>query len=109
MTKLSVVMATYNRAKILPLAIDSILGQTLTDFEFIIVDDGSTDDTADVLHQYAKHDKRICIFNPARMARCLSPRDLDELSANAESLHAPDKTDNASFSSVDGMVKYAIL
>ena len=63
MTKLSVVMTTYNRAKMLPLAIDSILGQTLTDFEFIIVDDGSTDDTADVLHQYAKHDKRIRIIH----------------------------------------------
>ena len=56
-------MTTYNRAKMLPLAIDSILGQTLTDFEFIIVEDGSTDDTADVLHQYAKHDKRIRIIH----------------------------------------------
>ncbi|MBI5878482.1 MAG: glycosyltransferase family 2 protein [Chloroflexi bacterium] len=48
----SVLMAVYNGARYLRAAVDSILAQTLTDFEFIIVDDGSTDDTAQILAAY---------------------------------------------------------
>ena len=63
--KISVVMSTYNRANLLPAAIDSILGQTFKDFEFIIINDGSSDDTADVLKKYADQDSRIRILtNP---------------------------------------------
>ena len=50
--KTSVIIPTYNRADVLPSAIDSILAQTVKDFEIIIVDDGSTDDTRDVLEPY---------------------------------------------------------
>jgi len=45
-TKISVIIPTYNRQEFLAKAIDSVLGQTYTDFELIVVDDGSTDDTA---------------------------------------------------------------
>jgi len=48
----SVVIATYNRARLLPETIDSALGQRFTDFEVIVVDDGSTDDTRQVLSPY---------------------------------------------------------
>ncbi len=47
--KVSVVIPTYNRADFLPDAIDSVLRQTLTDLELIVVDDGSTDSSAEVL------------------------------------------------------------
>lgn len=57
--KISVVMSTYNRADIVGDAIESVLNQTEPDFEFIIIDDGSEDNTFDVLKQYAKKDKRI--------------------------------------------------
>ncbi len=50
--KVSVVMAVYNGERYLRQAIDSILSQTFTDFEFIIIDDGSTDSTADIVHSY---------------------------------------------------------
>ena|GEM_PF-401592 len=46
MPKLSVIIPTYNRAAFLGAAMDSVLNQTFRDFELIIVDDGSTDDTA---------------------------------------------------------------
>lgn len=60
---ISVVMATYNRADtFLPRAIESILSQTYDDFEFIIINDGSTDGTADVLADYAARDDRIKII-----------------------------------------------
>ena len=44
--RLSVAMSVYNNAPYLALAIDSILTQTVADFEFLIVNDGSTDGTA---------------------------------------------------------------
>ena len=53
----SVVMPVYNREKYVGAAIESILAQTYTNFEFIIVDDGSTDHSVDIIQSY--HDPRI--------------------------------------------------
>jgi glycosyltransferase involved in cell wall biosynthesis len=50
--KVSVVVATYNRGALLPETIESVLKQRFQDFELIIVDDGSTDQTQDVLRAY---------------------------------------------------------
>ena len=61
--QVSVVLTTYNRAKYLPRAIASILSQTFTDFELIIVNDGSTDDTRKVLATYVKKDVRIKVIH----------------------------------------------
>jgi glycosyltransferase involved in cell wall biosynthesis len=55
----SVLLPVYNGIRHLRAAVDSILGQTFADFEFIIIDDGSTDGSADVLRQYAQADSRI--------------------------------------------------
>jgi glycosyltransferase involved in cell wall biosynthesis len=53
MPRVSVVIPTYNRSIPLRRAIESLLLQTYTDFEIIIVDDGSTDDTSEVVKDYA--------------------------------------------------------
>ncbi len=58
----SVIMATYNRAAMLPRAIESVLNQTMSDLEFIVVDDGSTDDTMSVLAKYQRQDGRIAVL-----------------------------------------------
>ncbi len=59
---ISVTIATYNRAShLLPRAIESILNQSFTNFELIIIDDGSTDETQSVLKDYQKQDNRIVI------------------------------------------------
>ncbi len=50
--KLSIVMPAYNHEKFVGEAIEGVLNQTFTDFEFIIVDDGSKDATADVIRSY---------------------------------------------------------
>lgn len=55
----SVIMPTYNRADVLSGAIESILNQSFKDFEFIIIDDGSTDNTAEIIQKYAEKDPRI--------------------------------------------------
>lgn len=59
MPLVSVVMPVYNGEKYLPEAIDSILAQTFTDFEFIIVDDGSVDGSAAIIRSYQRRDQRI--------------------------------------------------
>jgi len=58
----SVVMSVYNGQHYLRQAIDSILGQTFSNFEFIIVNDGSTDNTADILVVYEARDPRIRVY-----------------------------------------------
>ena len=57
MPKVTVLMPVYNREKYLREAIDSILSQTFTDFEFLIVDDGSTDNSLEIINSYS--DSRI--------------------------------------------------
>lgn len=59
MPKISVIIPTYNRADLLPRAINSVLNQTFKDFELIIVDDGSTDNTKEIVSEYLKKDNRI--------------------------------------------------
>ena len=54
---LSVVMAVFNGANYIAASVESILKQTFRDFEFIVIDDGSTDRTAEVIKAY--NDPRI--------------------------------------------------
>ena len=53
----SVIIATFNRSSFLCKAIDSVLQQTFRDFELLIIDDGSTDDTSEVVKRF--NDSRI--------------------------------------------------
>ena len=59
---ISVVMSVYNGERYLSLAIESILNQTFQDFEFIIVDDGSTDHSLEIIRKYEKKDSRIRVL-----------------------------------------------
>ena len=61
--KVSVVMSVYNGAEHLAETLDSVLQQEDCDFEFIVVNDGSTDGTAKVLDKYASLDSRLRVFH----------------------------------------------
>ena len=50
--KVSVIVPVYNTEKYLKKCIDSLLNQNFEDYEIIVIDDGSTDNTKDVLHPY---------------------------------------------------------
>jgi len=65
--KVSVVSTVYNGVAYLDRAIPGILNQTFTDFEFILVDDGSTDNTLDELTKVARSDPRVKVFAPGRL------------------------------------------
>ncbi len=56
----TVLMPAYNAAPFLRQAVDSVLSQTFTNFEFLIIDDGSTDETAAILKSYSDSRIRIC-------------------------------------------------
>lgn len=60
---ISVLMSVYNGEKYLKETIDSILNQNFTDFEFIIVNDGSEDNSLKIMKDYLKKDSRIVIIN----------------------------------------------
>lgn len=60
--KISVVMSVYNARKYLSEAMDSILGQTYTDFELIVIDDRSTDGSGALLWEYAQKDSRVTVL-----------------------------------------------
>ena len=60
---ISVILPVYNAEKYLSEAIDSILNQTFTDFEFIIINDGSTDNSSSILQSYQTQDSRIRLFS----------------------------------------------
>lgn len=63
---ISVLMLTYNRENLVSRAIESILRQTYSNFEFIIVDNGSTDKSGQIADEYAKQDSRIRVIHRSK-------------------------------------------
>lgn len=61
--KISVIVPVYNAGKWLQRCIDSILAQTFTDFELLLIDDGSTDNSGAICDEYAEQDSRIRVFH----------------------------------------------
>lgn len=64
--RISVLMPAYNSEKYIAESIESILNQSFKDFEFIIINDGSTDGTAKIIKEYAKNDSRIRFVNHSK-------------------------------------------
>ena len=60
--QVSVIIPVYNTEKFLAECLDSVLAQTMQDFEVICVDDGSTDDSPEILEEYAAKDGRITVL-----------------------------------------------
>ena len=77
--KVTVLMTTYNGVAFLGEAIESVRGQTFEEFEFLIVDDASTDESVSLIQSY--HDERIRISRPRiDVAERSEPADLFRLS-----------------------------
>lgn len=63
MPKLSIIVPIYNVEEYLANCIESILNQTFKDFELILVNDGSTDNSLEICYKYRDTDKRINVIN----------------------------------------------
>ena len=61
--KVSVITPIYNVSKFLPQCLDSLIAQTLEDIEFICINDGSSDDSLEILNAYAARDSRIKVID----------------------------------------------
>lgn len=72
----TVVITCFNYGRYLPESVGSVLEQTFTDFELIIVDDGSTDDSLAVAHGLAARDERITVITQPNAGQPAIPRNL---------------------------------
>lgn len=61
--KISVIVPVYNVEKYLRKCVDSILSQTFTDFELLLIDDGSKDHSGEICDEYALQDDRVKVFH----------------------------------------------
>ena len=61
----SIIVAVYNVGEYLPRCIESVLGQTYSNLEILLINDGSTDNSKDICERYAKRDGRIKVINKA--------------------------------------------
>ena len=59
---ISVIIPVYKVEKYLRRCVDSVLAQTMTEIEVLCVDDGSTDSSLDILHEYAAKDSRVTVY-----------------------------------------------
>ena len=91
MVKISVVIPVYNASEFLDDAFDCLLNQTFTDFELLCVNDGSKDDSLEILNDYASRDSRIKVIDKEN-GGCGSARNrgLDEASGDYIYFFDPD-------------------
>jgi len=93
--KISVIMACYNSAPYLEEAIDSIVGQTFTEWELLAIDDCSTDNTLSILKKYQQRDSRIVIIRLDRNSGVATARNKGIENARGQWLSILDSDDVA--------------
>lgn len=83
---ISLIVPVYNTEKYLKRCLDSILAQTFSDFELILIDDGSTDSSGKICDDYAKEDNRITVFHQENKGQATARNyGLDWVYANSNS------------------------
>jgi len=102
----SVIVPTYNRAKLIHETLDSILIQSYINFELIIIDDGSTDNTEDVVMKYA--DKRIYYIKTNNWGGPAKPRNIGIKKAKGEFIAFCDDDDIWKPKKLEISVKYLL-
>ena len=84
---ITVYTRTYNRERLLPRTIECVLAQTFKNFEYIILNNGSTDGTQAIIDEYSKHDNRIKVVKRER--NFLSTRSLNKEWSNVDDVKLP--------------------
>ena len=107
--KLSVIMSVYNSEENLGDSIESILVQTYENFEFLIMDDGSDDNSPKILDDYAKQDNRIKIFKNSKNLGLTKSLNILISSSNGECLARQDSDDISSEDRFEKQLNYLSL
>lgn len=92
MPKISVIVPVYNVEKYLHECVDSILAQTFTDFELILVNDGSQDNSGTICDEYARKDERITVIHQENQGQAASRNNAVAV-ASGEWIHFVDSDD----------------
>lgn len=92
MSQISIIVPVYNVEKYLHRCVDSILAQTFTDFELILIDDGSTDSSGRICDEYAQKDSRINVIHQKNQGQAAS-RNIGVKRATAKWIHFVDSDD----------------
>lgn len=82
--KISVILPTYNRSNILDLTIRNILNQSYLEFELIIINDASKDNTLNIIKKYLSKDTRIKLINNYKNLGCAKSREVGLAAASSE-------------------------
>lgn len=90
--KISIIMPVYNTQQYLPQAIDSIISQTFTDWELLLLDDGSTDRSGKICDDYTAKDSRIRVIHKSNTG-VADTRNIGIINARAELLGFVDADD----------------
>lgn len=102
--KVSIVMPVYNGEKYLKIAIDSILNQSFKDFEFIIIDDGSSDKSTEIIRLY--NDERIVFIKNTINMGLIFSLNLGLESAKGKYIARMDQDDKSYLNRIEEQVKY---
>lgn len=105
--KISILMPVYNSSEFLDVSISSVLNQTFEDFELIAVDDGSTDNSLEILEGYARKDNRLKIFSKEN-GRSATSRNMALREATGEYITFFDPDDYLSLNHLELSYKNAI-
>lgn len=106
MPKVSVILPIYNVAPYLDEAFQSLLAQTLTDFEIIAVNDGSTDNSQEVIDRYAESDQRILALQQENQGQSAA-RNLALKHASGDYIYMMDSDDNIAPDTLQTCYDYA--
>ena len=83
MKKVSIIIPAYDAEPLIAQTLDSVLQQTVTDFEVIVVNDGSTDQTATIVEQYMQKDDRITFITQENRGAAIT-RQLGQAASKGE-------------------------
>ncbi len=97
-------MATYNNASYLHEAVDDILGQTFQDFELVLIDDGSTDETQEILRSYG--DSRLVLLRNEQRRGVAAARNRTIAASRAPLIAVADADDRYDLRRLEKQVRY---
>ncbi len=104
MPKVTVITPNYNHARYLPIRIDSILAQTFQDFELLILDDASTDNSREIIESYSKNQRAKAIFNQQNSGSTFKQWNLGLSQAKGEYVWFTESDDYADHSLLETLV-----